>query len=428
MCVIEKVTSMKQASHDPCMKYLQKRATVRPFSGRFDRSLHYRRAVVIPALGETESLPATLQSLSANTPADILAETLVLVIVNNRPMQANGKGNSSILQEYIQDNAQTLKWLETESRQIPLQLGWIDASSRGNELPPWGGVGLARKIGCDSVLAYLKKSENPTPLHEFVLFSLDADTLVSPGYLEMAGHELLTSGKSGGVIPFKHQQAGSTEGQAAIDAYEAFLNYYVEGLRRAGSPYAFHTVGSCLCFTAMGYIRANGFPARRQAGEDFYFCMELIKTGGLCEIKNTSVFPSSRISHRVPFGTGRRMAEALLNGKEELLVYDFRVFAAVRELLSAVSINLDKDAEHIYTCIHHPPTKDFLEGRDFSRVWTRFRQQYKGQEALLAAFHRWFDGFVTLKYIHRLTEREWPRQPLQPMTASLNHLSFSSSQ
>ncbi|MCX5854939.1 MAG: hypothetical protein NTZ24_10330 [Deltaproteobacteria bacterium] len=88
----------------------------------------------------------------------------------------------------------------------------------------------------------------------------------------------------------------------------------------------------------------------------------------------------------------------------------------------------DKDAEHIYTCIHHPPTKDFLEERDFSRVWTRFRRQYKGQEALLAAFHRWFDGFVTLKYIHRLSEREWPRQPLQPMTTSLNHLSFSSSQ
>ena len=419
---------MKHTQPDPCMKYLQKRASTKPLSGRFDRRRRYRRAVVIPALGEAETLPLTLKSLYASSPPEVLSDTLILIIVNNRSPETGLPKDDHELKEYIRNNTLTLRWLETHTPGFSSQLGWIDASSPRCELPPRSGIGLARKIGCDSILAFLKESENLTPLKEFVLFSLDADTLVSPGYLEMAGHELLTSGKSGGVIPFKHQQAVSTEGQAAIDAYEAFLNYYVEGLRRAGSPYAFHTVGSCLCFTAMGYIRANGFPARRQAGEDFYFCMELIKTGGLCEIKNTSVFPSSRISHRVPFGTGRRMAEALLNGKEELLVYDFRVFAALRELLSAVSINLDKDAEHIYTCIHHPPTKDFLEGRDFSRVWTRFRQQYKGQEALLAAFHRWFDGFVTLKYIHTLTEREWPRQPLQPMTASLNHLSFSSSQ
>jgi len=32
---------------------------------------------------------------------------------------------------------------------------------------------------------------------------------------------------------------------------------------------------------------------------------------------------------------------------------------------------------------------------------------------LLDAFHRWFDGFVTLKYIHWLTEKEWPRRPLE---------------
>ncbi len=410
---------MNHASPDPFLKYLQKRAVVRALSGRFDRSHHFRRAVVIPALAETESLPATLQSLSANTPAEILDDTLVLVIVNNRPMPTNGKENIAILQEYIRDNAQTLKWLETKSRHIPLQLGWIDASSRGNELPPRGGVGLARKIVCDSALAHLKESENPFLLQEFVFFSLDADTLVSSDYLDTAGRELLVSGKSGGVVSFKHRQTGTPEGQAAIDAYEAFLYYYVDGLRLAGSPYAFHTVGSCLCFTAKGYMRAGGFPARRQAGEDFYFCMELAKTGGICEIRKTKVFPSSRISHRVPFGTGRRMADALLGGKEELPAYDFRVFIALRELLSSVSANIDKDAEQIYACIHHTPTVDFLEERGFSQIWPRFQRQYGNEKAILAAFHRWFDGFVTLKYIHRLTEQLWPRQPLQLMAREI---------
>jgi hypothetical protein len=397
------------------MKYLLKRAIIRPLSGRFDRSRHYRRAVVIPALGEAEFLPATLWSLSAGTPTDILADTLVVVIVNNRPPQAHGKEYPAALQEFIQNNARTLEWLKTESRNIPMQIGWIDASSPGCELPSRGGVGLARKIGCDSVLAYLRESENPTPLQKFVFFSLDADTLVSPDYLDTAGRELIASGKSGGVVSFKHQKADTPEGQAAIDAYETFLNYYVEGLRRAGSPYAFHTVGSCLCFTATGYVKANGFPARRQAGEDFYFCVELVKTGGVCEIKNTSVLPSSRISHRVPFGTGRRMADALLNGKKEQPVYDSRAFIALKDLLSTVTTNFDKDAEYIFACIHHSPTRDFLEERGFSQIWPRFRRQYRDREALLAAFHRWFDGFVTLKYIHRLTEQTYPRQPLERM-------------
>jgi len=409
------------------MKYLQKRAATRPFSGRFDRRPVYRRAVVIPALGEGELLPATLRSLSANTPANILDDTLVLVVVNNKPPQAVHKESPALWRTYIQDNARTLRWLETESGQIPLQLAWIDASSLGKELPARGGVGLARKIGCDSVLAYLKEAKNPVPVEEFILFSLDADTLVSSDYLDTAGRELLASGKAGGIMLFQHQEADTEEGQTTIDAYESFLNGYVDGLRRAGSPYAFHTVGSCLCFTARGYIRANGFPAQRQAGEDFYFCMELIKTGGMCEIRDTRVFPSSRISRRVPFGTGRRMAEALLNGKKDMMVYDNRVFMALGKILSVVSASLDRDAEHIYTGIHHPLTKDFLEGRGFSQVWSRFQKQHRNKAALLSAFHGWFDGFVTLKYIHWLTERAWPRQPFEPMTASLNHAPFSSS-
>jgi hypothetical protein len=363
-------------------------------------------------LGESETLPVTLRSLSANTPAEILADTLVLVVVNNRAPGESEKESPDALKKYIRDNARTLKWLEIESMAIPLHIAWIDASSPGQEIPARRGVGLARKIGCDSVLTHLKEAENPIPLDKFIFFSLDADTLVSPDYLDNAGVELLSSGKAGGVIPFQHQKADTEEGQAAIVAYEAFLNHYVAGLRRAGSPYAFHTVGSCLCFTARGYLRANGFPARRQAGEDFYFCMELIKTGGIHEIHNTLVFPSSRISHRVPFGTGRRMADALHLGKRDVMLHDPRVFIALEKLLSAITANLNRGVEDIYAMIDHSPTQTFLKKRGFEQVLPQFQKQYRGNDALLSAFHRWFDGFVTLKYIHWLTECTWPRQPL----------------
>jgi hypothetical protein len=345
-------------------------------------------------------------------PTDILDDTLMLLVVNNRPPESADAANQMELREQIDDNAQTLRWLKDKSAKGTLPLAWIDASSPGRELPRWGGVGLARKIGCDSVLALLLELKKPTVLDDFIFFSLDADTTVSSDYLETAGYELQKSGCTGGVISFKHQKADSPESQAAIDEYEAFLNYYVEGLRWAGSPYAFHTVGSCLCFTALGYVRANGFAARRQAGEDFYFCMELVKTGAICEINKTMVFPSARISWRVPFGTGKRMAEAALNGREPLLVYDFRVFVSLREFLTAVSTHTDAGTERICAELTNHSTSEFLESRRFSRIWGHFQQQYKTRDAMLAAFHRWFDGFVTLKYIHWLTEKEWPRRPL----------------
>jgi hypothetical protein len=262
------------------------------------------------------------------------------------------------------------------------------------------------------VLALLVESPAPVNLRDFVFFSLDADTLASPDYLEKAGKELRTSWCAGGVISFTHQRADSAKEQAFIDAYEAFLHYYVASLRWAGSPYAFHTIGSCLCFTADGYVRAGGFPARRQAGEDFYFCVELVKTGGICEIQKTKVFPSARISRRVPFGTGRRMAEAIADGSDIFLAYDFRVFACLRELLAAVSTHQGEGAARIYASLKHLATAEFLERRGFSVIWERFHRQYKTKPAILSAFHRWFDGFVTLKYIHWLTEKEWPRLPI----------------
>jgi glycosyltransferase involved in cell wall biosynthesis len=381
--------------------------------GQFDRNRSYRRAVVIPALAERMYLPLTIESLSNTVPADILDDTLVLVVVNNRPPELGDAVDQIELMEQTDDNAQTLKWLEDKGHNRAFPLAWIDASSAGHELPHWGGVGLARKIGCDSVLAFLWASNKTIALDDFIFFSLDADTIVSPDYLDTAGHKLRKSGCTGGVISFKHQEADSPERQAAIDEYEAFLNYYVAGLRWAGSPYAFHTIGSCLCFTASGYIRANGFAARRQAGEDFYFCVEIAKTGAICEIQNTMVFPSARISRRVPFGTGKRMAEATLKGGEALLAYDFRVFVCLRELLAAVSTHADEGAARIFAELTSPDTRGFLESRGFRDIWGRFQRQYKTRDALLAAFHRWFDGFVTLKYIHWLTEKQWPRRPLE---------------
>lgn len=380
-------------------KYLQKRAVIRTLSGFFDRDILFRRAVVIPSLAESETLPSTLLSLYKNEPNIILKDTLILVIVNNRALNSSTQEDDGQLKLQIKDNEATLRWLANHIPPKPVQLAWIDASSRGNELPPWGGVGLARKIGCDSILDFLFGKGALLLPEEFVFFSLDADTLVSIDYLDFSSRQLLKSGKPGGILSFKHQLSNSSEGQSAIETYESFLNHYVDGLRLAGSPYAFHTVGSCICFTAKGYVMAGGFPARRLAGEDFYFCVDLAKLGQLCEISKTMVFPSARVSYRTPYGTGRRVAEIIAHGKGSLRCYDMRAFIALQNLLDAVSKNHETDADYILNSLHLKEVVKFLENRDFRRIWNQFRKQYRTKDSLLSAFHRWFDGFVTLKFI-----------------------------
>ena len=62
-----------------------------------------------------------------------------------------------------------------------LRLGYIDASSKGFEIPEReGGVGMARKIGMDKALRLLNKNFSEKKL----IVSLDADTLVQTNYLD----------------------------------------------------------------------------------------------------------------------------------------------------------------------------------------------------------------------------------------------------
>ncbi|MGD0169874.1 MAG: hypothetical protein ABSE54_09135, partial [Smithella sp.] len=117
------------------------------------------QVVVIPAYAEKEMLFSTLASLAQN-PTSSLEYSFIMCVINNRddsPPAAK------------EDNRQTIEYLDALVRKTPLKkfnadkelypllvslsgaglkLGYIDASSKGCEMPQkTGGVGMARKIG-----------------------------------------------------------------------------------------------------------------------------------------------------------------------------------------------------------------------------------------------------------------------------------------
>ena len=61
------------------------------------------------------------------------------------------------------------------------------------------------------------------------------------------------------------------------------------------------------------------------------------------------VFPSPRISDRVPFGTGRAILEASKSKKDLKLTYDFKSFQVLKEWIEIIK-------NKSYNYIHFPPT------------------------------------------------------------------------
>ncbi len=389
-------------------KYLGSRAVMRPVHSRQAWSLETRVAIAIPAFAESAHLFATLASLG-NLPAQDLARLTVLVVVNNPPPAAPPKGmEPARFAAAGADNKETLRGLPDAAASLPVRIMWVDAASPGLELPAGTGVGMARKIAADTLLHCFAQAGG-TAVAQAVIMHLDADSLVGPDYLR-AADILLASGKPAGALAFRHQESDKAEITAAINEYELGLHYLVQGLRLAGSPYAFHSVGSTMLSTAAAYARAGGMPGSRLAGEDFYFLQQMQKIGGVLRIGNVTVNPSPRVSDRVLFGTGASMRAAVeQRGKQLRPAYDPRVFLSLRELLAAAARAAGSGE---LPAVSLPAAAAFLHRAGLERVWPGFVRQHRTPAALLKAFHDWFDGLATIRFCRYLASVLWPEMPV----------------
>ena len=389
---------------DPVFAYLQKRSMHRawPWIAGDLRAAGLAQAVVIPVLAESANLFQTLGDLAASPP-EMLEKTLVLCVVNNRRPDRAGEGDCA-------DNERTLEALPDFAAAHPaLRLAWVDAATEGRELGPKDGVGLARKIGLDWALGLLRESESSNG----TLISLDADTRVAPGYLG-AIHDFFQSAPRGAaVVDYAHPLDGPDEEVRAILSYELFLRYQELAWNFAGSPYAYPAIGSTMICTSDAYVASGGMN-RRQAGEDFYFLQQLAKTGHVDRIRDTTVFPSGRASHRVPFGTGRKVGNFAADEDDAYLTYHPETWKILQAWLKIVEGHLDAPGEAWIQKAERiePELAAWLAAQEFPAAWERIRSHCKNPAQRRSQFHGWFDAFRTLKLAHHLRDNGYPRQDL----------------
>jgi hypothetical protein len=319
---------------------------------------HTRRfghVLTIPAYGEGQEL----QNALASIPAGPLGDVLTVLVVNGRADSppAMRDANLATLEEVRSACGHGFPIaLNAALHEHPRgALLLVDRATPGRELPPRHGVGMARKIAADIALALCSEGRVASPW----IHCTDADVILPMDYFEQAtryassisdgfptADDSRTSDltKTPGISNAQHVPINATTPSATaaalvypyehLDAtrealeYEISLRYYVAGLRFAGSPYSFHTIGSSLAVHATAYAQVRGFP-KRLAAEDFYLLNKLAKVGTIRSLHGESIGLSARTSNRTPFGTGHAIERARSPERdlETLCVYHPAVFS-----------------------------------------------------------------------------------------------------
>ena len=350
--------------------------------------------VVIPCFNEPNILP-TLQALSNCQKTKCNVE--VIVVVNS-----SEDAPESILAQNKQTCNTFHKWKQDYKGFINFELISVP------DLPKkHAGVGLARKIGMDEAVARFDSL-----VTDGIIVCFDADSTCSENYLvAIEQHFNDFPNTPGCSIAFEHPLEGdefSSEIYAGIANYELHLRYYNQCLRIANLPYAYHTVGSSMAVKSSAYQKQGGMN-KRKAGEDFYFIHKIIALGGFTELKSAKVYPSPRISNRVPFGTGKAIGDWIEKGEQTYYSYNLRIFEEIRNFLFMLPSLYDGKKELV---ILNNSFITFLNQQQLQKNIQQIKANTKGFEAFEKRFFAWFDAFMVLKAVHFLRDTAFPNQDL----------------
>jgi len=382
----------------------------------------WSNVLVIPACNETPEF------LRTPPPSD--GRSLMILVINESDsasanVSLNNKALGTVVRERFEPQWQSDNGLAGSKLSLfrdplaPRDVLLVDCFSKGRQLPVKGGVGHARKIGADLAASLIHAKRICSPW----IHCSDGDVHLPDTYFACGNAVKDTGGKfSALVYPYHHRDdltgAESAEVIFATQLYELSLRYYVAGMKFAGSPYAFHTIGSTMAVRASHYAKVRGFP-KREAGEDFYLLNKLAKVGSVLELESSPdcrpIKIEARRSDRVPFGTGAAVNKitALTDPVADFRFYHPTVFELLRCWLQTWPVIWQSRSSDLTTGIFTDGPEQQLLVKSLKEMGTRqaldhaFRQS-KDLDQFTQQMHTWFDAFRTLKLIHALRDNDLP--------------------
>lgn len=373
------------------------------------RNLKY--IVVIPCYYEFEIL-ASLNSIWISKRPKFSIE--VIIVINS-----SEDSDKKILDQNKKTYNEVKDWIKSHEDSL-LRFFVLNEQNLPKK---FAGAGLARKIGMDQAIFRF----NSLDQIKGVIISIDADAKLSSNYfIELEKHFNRFPKTNVVTTYFEHPIEGQefkNEVYDAITIYELYLRYYKQALNYTGFPYSHYTVGSCFAVNAKTYVKQGGMN-RKQAGEDFYFLHKVFPLGNIFELNTICVYPSSRLSDRVPFGTGPMVKSIIESGEEDFSTYNLDSFIELKSFFEVVNDLFNISSEELKILLDKLPgcITEFLNKNDIDKAIQEINENSSNIKTFTKRFFDWFNAFRVLKFLNFAHEEYYKKQPLLNETDKLLHL------
>ncbi len=336
--------------------------------------------IALPVLNELEYISVCLNSISKQS-----YRNFELWVCVNQPESWH---NDVSKKEIIKNNQQVLELLGSIT-DIPIKI--IDKSSAGNG---WdnkkGCVGWARKVIMDAISPIADKND--------IILSLDADTEFGEYYFQTIINIFEKKPKAVALSnPYYHKLTDNEVLNRAVLRYEIYMRYYAINMFRIKSPYSYTALGSAIAVPNWAYIAIGGITPKK-SGEDFYFLQKLTKYGNIVKYNTENVFPATRYSDRVFFGTGPALIKGSTGDWQSYPIYHFSLFDNIKKTQDLYP--------SLFTNSIDTPLSYFLaEQFNEEDVWQPLRNNFKNVKQFINACHHKVDGLRLLQYLKTMQKQ-----------------------
>ncbi len=335
----------------------------------------------IPAMDENDYLFDTLKCIERQNYAGKI-QTYICV---NQPEWWHDDDNK---RDICKRNAELLEKLRERKKGLIV----IDKTTKGNgwATKKKSGVGVARQTLLNEIL------ERATEKDIFV--SMDADCTFGNNYINSVVCNLEKNKQfSAFNSPYYHRLTSNENADRGILRYEIYMRIFLLNMLRIKSPFAFTAFGSAIACRIKTCKSLGNFDAH-QAGEDFYFLQKIVKHEKISLYGDEIITPSSRMSDRVPFGTGKAIATM---EKEERTypIFHHSFFDKIAEAYQILDSLYKKDI--------HSELFDFLQStsKEKESIWTSIRENSSSLQQFKRMFHQKCDGLKIFQFLRQQAEQ-----------------------
>ncbi|MFZ4549612.1 MAG: hypothetical protein ACOYN4_19345, partial [Bacteroidales bacterium] len=329
--------------------------------------------VALPVMDEMERLPLLIKAIQRQSIKDF-----ELIVCVNQP---DLWWENPLKIDICKTNQSAILYLQSlNDKRITI----IDKSSPGKGwLPKVQGIGVARKFLMDYISSIAENND--------IIISMDADTVFNHSYFSSILENLrLNPTVSAIAVPYYHQLLGESGLDRAMLRYEIYMRSYAINMWRIKSPYSFTALGSAIALPVWAY-KAVGGMTPKLSGEDFYFLQKIVKSGRLIHWNLEFVYPATRLSDRVFFGTGPALSKGISGDWQSYPIYNYQLFDLISTTTNAFKVLFTKDVV--------TPLDDFLFDKFGELPWRKLRQNFKTEAHFVRACHEKIDGLRILQFL-----------------------------